>query len=130
MIASLAVSGVLLAGMVAAAWYAAVGLPKGARVPLHAGTPEHSVWLPKPAGLAVWLAAGALAFAVLTSLTRSQAAANWATSMRATLPPAVLLVILAGEVAAIISARQAVVRGGAPPAAEHPGPAGTGSQEN
>jgi hypothetical protein len=101
------VSGVLLAGMVAAAWYAVVGLPKAARVPLHAGTPEWSIWLPKAAGLAVWLGGGALAFATLAALTLSGAAANWASSLRVTLTPAVLLVVLAAEVAAINSARQA-----------------------
>jgi len=112
LIASLVVSGVLLAGMVAAAWYAVVGLPKAARVPLHAGTPEWSIWLPKAAGLAVWLGGGALAFATLAALTLSGAAANWASSLRVTLTPAVLLVVLAAEVAAINSARQAAGQAG------------------
>jgi hypothetical protein len=110
LIASLAVSGVLLAAMVAAAVYAAVGLPKGARVPLHAGTPEHSIWLPKPVGLAAWLAGGALVFAAFAALTLSGAAANWASSLRVTLTPAVLVVVLAAEVAAINSARQATAQ--------------------
>lgn len=108
MTASLVISAVLLAGMVVAAGYAARSLPKGARVPLHAGAPEYSIWLPMLAGLAAWIAAGAVVFATLVSLTRSGVAANWASSMRVTLPPAVLLVVLAGEVAAIISARKRV----------------------
>ena len=106
MTASLAVGGLLLAGMVVATWYAAVRLPGHARVPLHAGTPEHSVWLSKRAGLSAWLAAGAVAFAALAWLTLSTAAANWATSMRVTLLPAVMCVALAAEVAAIILARR------------------------
>ena len=108
LIASLAVGGLLLTGMVVATWYAAVRLPGDARVPLHAGSPEYSVWLSKRAGLAAWLAAGAVVFAALAWLTLSQATANWAASMRVTLLPAVMCVALAAEVAAIILARRAV----------------------
>jgi hypothetical protein len=106
LIASLVISGVLLLAMVIAAAYAVVRLPKGARVPVHAGAPEYSIWLPKPAGLTAWLAAGALAFAVLTVLTLGRVGAGWVTSMRVTVLPAVMCVALAGEVAAIISARR------------------------
>jgi hypothetical protein len=102
--ASLAISGVLLVAMAVTAGYAIVSLPRGARVPVNAGTPEHSLWLSKLAGLAVWLAAGVVAFAALESLTRSGVAVNWATSMRVTLPPAALCVVLAGEAAAVITA--------------------------
>lgn len=109
MTASLVISAVLLFAMAVTAVYAVVSLPRGARVPVNAGIPERSLWLSKPAGLAVWLAAGALAFAVLAWLTRSDLAANWATSMRVTLAPAALCVVLAGEAAAVITARQAVV---------------------
>ena len=45
---SLAISGVLLLAMAVTAGYAIVSLPRGARVPVNAGTPEHSVWLSKP----------------------------------------------------------------------------------
>jgi hypothetical protein len=114
LIASLVISGLLLLGMVVAAGYAIVRLPGDARVPLHAGSPEYCVWLSKRAGLSVWLAAGALAFAALAWLTLSRVAANWATSMRVTLLPAVMLVALAAEVAAIIIARTSL------DAAEHP----------
>lgn len=107
MIASLAVGGLLLTGMVIATWYAAIRLPGDARVPLHAGSPEYSLWLSKRTGLAAWLAAGAVVFAVLAWLTLSRAA-NWAASMRVTLLPAVMCVALAAEVAAIILARRAV----------------------
>ena len=105
MAASLVIGGLLLAAMIAAAGYAVVRLPRDARVPLHAGTPAYSVWLSKRAGLAAWLGAGAIAFAVLAWLTLSQVAANWVTSMRVVLLPAVMLVALAAEVAAIILAR-------------------------
>jgi hypothetical protein len=105
--ASLVISGVLLFAMAVTAVYAVVSLPRGARVPVNAGVPEHSLWLPKPAGLAVWLAAGAVAFASLAWLTHSDLAANWAMSMRVTLAPAALCVVLAGEAAAVITARQA-----------------------
>jgi hypothetical protein len=114
LIASLVISGLLMLGMIVAAGWAVVRLPGDARVPLHAGSPEFSVWLSKRAGLSVWLAAGAVAFAALGWLTLSKVAANWATSMRVTLLPAVMLVALAAEVAAIISARTSV------DAAEHP----------
>jgi hypothetical protein len=116
LIASLAISGVLLAGMVVAAGYAVVRLPGDARVPLHAGSPEYSVWLPKRAGLSVWLAGGAAMFTALAWLCLSRTAANWVTSMRVTLLPAVMGVALAAEVAAIISARAS-----AKPAAPAPG---------
>lgn len=109
MIASLVISGLLLMGMVVATGYAAVRLPGGARVPLHAGTPEYSIWLSKRAGLSVWLAAGAAAFALFAGLILSRVAANWVSSMRVTLLPAVMCIALAAEVAAIISARRAIV---------------------
>lgn len=114
MIASLVISGLLMLAMIVAAGWAVVRLPGDARVPLHAGSPEYAVWLSKRAGLTVWLAAGAVAFAALAWLTLGKVAANWATSMRVTLLPAVMLVALAAEVAAVISARTPVVE------AEHP----------
>jgi uncharacterized low-complexity protein len=104
--AALVIGGVLLIGMVVAAGYAAAVLPPDARVPLHAGAPEYSVWLSKRTGLAAWLAAGAAAFAVVTSLTLSDVAANWAASVRVVLLPSVMCVALAAEAAAIITARQ------------------------
>jgi len=104
--ASLAIGGVLLAGMVMATGYAAVRLPGTARVPLHAGAPEYRIWLSKPAGLSAWLGGGAAAFALLAWLSLSRMAANWASSMRMTLLPAVMCVALAAQVAAIIMARQ------------------------
>jgi hypothetical protein len=103
---ALVIGGVFLIGMVVAAGYAITALPADARVPLHAGAPEYSVWLSKLAGLAAWLAVGAVAFAVFASLTLSGLAANWAASVRVVLLPSVMCVALAAEAAAIITARR------------------------
>ena len=127
MIASLAIGGVLLAGLVAVTGYAAVRLPRTARVPLHAGAPEHRIWLSKRAGLSAWLAAGAAAFALLAWLSLSRMAKTWASSMRMTLLPAVMCVALAAEVAAIIMARQAAAAAGM--AATQPARAEAGQRE-
>jgi hypothetical protein len=104
--AALAIGGVLLIGMVVAAGYAVAVLPPDARVPLHAGSPEYSVWLSKRAGLTAWLTAGAAVFAILALLTRSGLAANWAASVRLALLPSVMCVALAAEAAAIITAQR------------------------
>lgn len=106
MVAALVIGGVFLLGMVAATAYAARTLPAGARVPVNAGVPERSVWLPKPAGLAAWLGAGVAAFAVFAALTLSSLSANWAQSMRVVLLPCVMMVLLAAEAAAVMVARR------------------------
>lgn len=102
------IGGLLLAGMVAAAGYAALTLPAGARVPLNAGVPSYSAWLPKAAGLAAWLGAGVVTFAAFAALTLSGPAANWATSLRVVLLPCAMLIVLAAEAGAVITARQRV----------------------
>ena len=106
MVVALALGTVLLIGMAVTAGYAARVLPAGARVPLNAGVPEHSVWLPKRAGLAAWLAAGAAAFAVFALLTLSGLAASWAESVRVVLLPCVMTVVLAAQAGAVIVARR------------------------
>lgn len=106
MVAAVVIGGVFLVGMVAAAGYAAWTLPPGARVPLNAGVPEFSVWLPKPAGLAAWLGAGVVTFAAFASVTLSGLSADWATSLRVVLLPGVMMVMLAAEAGAVITARQ------------------------
>jgi hypothetical protein len=106
LVAAVVIGGVFLAGMVAAAGYAAWTLPAGARVPLNAGVPEFSLWLPKPAGLAVWLGAGTVTFAAFASVTLSGLSANWSPSMRVVLLPGVMMVVLAAEAGAVITARQ------------------------
>jgi len=105
-VAAVAIAAVLLLGMVAAAGYAARALPSGARVPLHAGMPEHSVWLAKPVGLGAWLGVGAASFAAFAALTLSSIAANWEQSTRFVLLPGVMLVVLAAEASAIIVAQR------------------------
>ena len=106
--AALVIGGLFLAAMACMAGYAARTLPAGARVPLNAGVPEHSLWLSRRAGLAAWLGAGAVAYAVLAFLTGSGIAANWFPSVRTVLLPAVMLVVLAAETGAIVTARRGV----------------------
>ncbi len=106
MAAALVIGGVLLLGMVATAGYAARALPAGARVPLNAGVPEYSVWLPKRAGQAAGVGVGAAAFTALAALTMSGLAAGWAQSLRVVLLPCVMTVVLAAEAGAVIVARR------------------------
>jgi hypothetical protein len=105
-VAAVVIGGVFLTGMVAAAGYAAWKLPAGALVPVNPGMPEFSWWLPKPAGLAAWLGAGAVTFAAAAWMTLGGPAANWAASLRVVLLPCAMMVLLAAEAGAVISARQ------------------------
>ncbi|HEX6451524.1 MAG TPA: hypothetical protein VF060_18930 [Trebonia sp.] len=104
--AALVIGGLFLAAMACVAGYAARTLPAGARVPLNAGVPEYSLWLSRRIGLAAWLGAGAVAYAVIASLTESGIAANWSPSVRTVLLPAVMLVVLAAETGAVLAARR------------------------
>jgi len=104
--AAVVIGGVFLLGMAVVAGYAARVLPAGARVPLNAGVPEYSFWLPKLAGLAAWLAVGVVTFAAFALVTLNSLAADWATSLRVVLLPGVMLVVLAGEAGAVILARR------------------------
>src|ERR1700761_6318501 len=115
-VVALAIGAVFLLGMVAAAGYAARTLPTGARVPLNAGMPEHSIWLSKPAGLAAWLGVGVVAFAAFAALTLNSLAADWAQSLRVVLLPSVMTVVLAAEAGAVIVARRCAASGPVPPA--------------
>jgi len=131
--AAVVIGGVLLLGMVVVAGYAARALPAGARVPLNAGMPEYSFWLPKPAGLAAWLAVGVVTFAAVALVTLNSLAADWATSLRVVLLPGVMLVVLAAEAGAVIVARRRCADGqtqGTEPNATRESPAGAaqGSQ--
>jgi len=104
--AAVVIGGVLMLGMVAVAWHAARVLPAGARVPLNVGVPEYSLWLPKAAGLAVWLAAGVVTFAAVAAVTLDSLAASWATSLRVVLLPCAMLVVLSAQAGAVIYARR------------------------
>jgi hypothetical protein len=114
LIAAVILGGVLLLGMVALAGYAVRVLPAGARVPLNAGAPEYSLWLPKAAGLAAWLAAGVVTFAAVGALTLGTLSAQWAESLRVVLLPCAMMIVLAAQVGAVITARRRV--GGPVPA--------------
>jgi hypothetical protein len=99
--------GLLLAGMIAAAGYAIRVLPAGARVPLNAGVPERSAWLPRWAGLGAWLGIGVVLYAVFGVLTVSGGiSGDWMPAVRGVLLPCVMLVVLAAETGAVITARQ------------------------
>jgi hypothetical protein len=115
LLASVVIGGVLMAGMVAVAWHAARVLPAGARVPLNAGVPEYSLWLPKIAGLAAWLAAGAVTFAAVAIVTLDSRAANWATSLRVVLLPCAMFIVLAAQAGAVIYAQRQVTGPGRDP---------------
>lgn len=106
MVAAVAIGGLFLVCMIVAAGYAIRVLPAGARVPLNAGVPECSVWLSRRAGLGAWLGIGVVVYAVVATLTVSGIAGNWVPSMRAMLLPCVMLVLLAAETGAVITARQ------------------------
>jgi hypothetical protein len=102
----LVLGAILLAGMLATAGYAVRALPRDARVPVNAGVPEASLWLSRLAGLAAWLGAGVAVYVLGGAITVSGIGANWFPSVRMSLLPAVLFVLLAGEVGAVISACQ------------------------
>ena len=111
MVTALVLGGVFLLGMAVTAGYAARTLPAGARVPLNAGVPEHSVWLSKPAGLSAWLGVGVAAFAAFALLTVSSFGAGWSPSVRVVLLPCVMTVVLAAEAGAVIVARRCAADG-------------------
>ena len=113
------IGGLFLLGMAVAAGYAARTLPAGARVPVNAGVPEHSIWLSKPVGLAAWLGVGVVVFAGFAFVTVSSLAADWAQSLRVVLLPSVMLVMLAAEAGAVIVARRSAA---SEPGADTPAP--------
>lgn len=102
--ASLVVGGVLLLAMIVASVLAAVMLPAGTRIALHAGLVEHCYLAPKRAGLVIWPAAGATAFGVLGGIAASRLAADWVPGVRYVLVPAALCVLLGFQVGALVLA--------------------------
>jgi hypothetical protein len=105
-VAALAVGGVLLAVMIAASGYAAIILPKDARIPLHFGSHEHVFLMSKRAGLVIWPALGAVLFGVLGGVSASSLAADWVPGVRDVLMPAVMCVVLGFQVGALVLAAQ------------------------
>ena len=106
MVAALAVGGVLLLAMIAASGYAAVILPRDARIPLHFGSHEHVLLMSKRAGLVIWPALGAVLFGVLGGVSASSLAAGWVPGVRDVLMPAVMCVVLGFQVGALVLAAQ------------------------
>jgi len=105
-VAALAVGGVLLLAMIAASGYAAVILPRDARIPLHFGSHEHVLLMSKRAGLVIWPALGAVLFGVLGGVSASSLAAGWVPGVRDVLMPAVMCVVLGFQVGALVLAAQ------------------------
>ena len=105
MIASLVVSGVFALAMIVAAARAAVVLPAGARIPLHFGSVERCLEVPKRAGLVIWPAAGLAVAGALGGIAASSLAASWVPGVRYVLTPAAAGVLLAFEVGALLLAR-------------------------
>jgi hypothetical protein len=104
--ASLVVAGVFLLAMIVASVRAAVVLPAGARIRLHAGSVEHCYLAPKRAGLVVWPAVGAAVFGVLGGIAASRLAASWVPGVRYVLVPAALCVVFGFQVGALVLARR------------------------
>src|SRR6266567_2046672 len=104
--ASLIAGGGFLLAMIVASVRAAVVLPAGARIPLHAGSVEHCYLAPKRAGLVAWPAAGAAVFGVLGGVAASRLAAGWVPGVRYVLVPAALCVVFGFQVGALVLARR------------------------
>jgi hypothetical protein len=102
-VASLVVTGIFALAMIIAAGRAAVVLPARARIPLHVGSVERCVEVPKRAGLVIWPAAGLAVAGVLGGVAASGLAAGWVPGVRYVLAPAATGVLLAFEVGALLT---------------------------
>ena len=102
-VASLVVTGIFALAMIIAAGRAAVVLPARARIPLHVGSVERCVEVPKRAGLVIWPAAGLAVAGVLGGIAASGLAADWVPGVRYVLAPAATGVLLAFEVGALLA---------------------------
>lgn len=106
MIGSLAVSGVILLGMIAVSVYGASTLPRQTRVPLHAGIATFSYWAPKRAALVIWPVIGALVGGIVGAAMASNAAYGWSPAGREVLTPALMCILVTFQAGAIITARR------------------------
>ena len=102
-VASLVVTGIFALAMIVAAGRAAVVLPARARIPLHVGSVERCVEVPKRTGLVIWPAAGLAVAGVLGGIAASGLAAGWVPGVRYVLAPAATGVLLAFEVGALLT---------------------------
>ena len=102
-VTSLVVTGIFALAMIIAAGRAAVVLPARARIPLHVGSVERCVEVPKRAGLVIWPAAGLAVAGVLGGVAASGLAAGWVPGVRYVLAPAATGVLLAFEVGALLT---------------------------
>ena len=102
-VASLVVTGIFALAMIIAAGRAAVVLPARARIPLHVGSVERCVEVPKRTGLVIWPAAGLAVAGVLGGIAASGLAAGWVPGVRYVLAPAATGVLLAFEVGALLT---------------------------
>lgn len=106
MLASLIIGGVLLLAIVAASGWGAVVLPAGARIAVHYGSENHQFLVSKRAGLLIWPVLGVLLYGALGGIARSGLAAGWVPGFRDVLVPAVMVVVLAFQAGALITARR------------------------
>jgi len=100
-LASLIIGGMLLLAIVAASGWGAVVLPADARIAVHYGSENHQYLVSKRAGLLIWPALG--------GIVASSLAAGWVPGVRDVLVPAVLVVVLAFQAGALITARRLFV---------------------
>ena len=105
-LASLIIGGVLLLAIVAASGWGAVVLPADARIAVHYGSENHQYLVSKRAGLLIWPALGVILYGALGGIVASSLAAGWVPGVRDVLVPAVLVVLLAFQVGALITARR------------------------
>jgi hypothetical protein len=106
----LVVAGVVLLAMIAGAGWGAANLAADARIPVHCGSAEHCLLVPKRAGLVIWPMLGLVFYLVLGGIADSGLAANWVPGVRVVLTPAVLCVLLGFEAGALIIARRTAGR--------------------
>ena len=109
MLASLIIGGMLLLAIVAASGWGAVVLPADARIAVHYGSENHQYLVSKRAGLLIWPALGVILYGALGGIVASSLAAGWVPGVRDVLVPAVLVVVLAFQAGALITARRLFV---------------------
>lgn len=100
MIAGLVIGGVLWLGMAGVSCYGWLTLPAAARIPVHFGA-GYNNFMPKPGGLLVWPAAGALIYVLFAVI-----GARGGGSVTHVILPLVMCLLLAVQAGAIRVARR------------------------